>query len=385
MKKITSIHPKRFAARHRLRPLHLNGSLLAAVALLGLVPAPAPAQPVAPFLPTPPLTVSTVPANGDQNPYGVAFVTSEFKTSSGPLEAGDILVSNFNNNNNLQGTGSTIMSVAPTTGTATVFFTVPNATLGGTGTGLSTALATLRKGFVIVGSVPSTNGSAATSNAGSLLVINAAGTLVNTITNPSIDGPWDMTVFDRGNTAIAFVSNVFAGTVARLELAVSSTNVTVSKSTLIASGYQHRADPVAFVVGPTGLVYDPSDDVLYVASTEDNAVYAVARAAITNANSGTGKVIYADANHLHGPLGLAEAPNGHLLVANSDAINPDPNQPSEIVEFTKRGQFVKELSVDPSFGGSFGLATALETNPDAAILAAVDDNTGSLIIYTLPP
>ena len=49
------------------------------------------------FLPSPVRTVSTMPANGDQNPYGVAFVPSNFPTGSGPLKHGDILVSNFNN------------------------------------------------------------------------------------------------------------------------------------------------------------------------------------------------------------------------------------------------------------------------------------------------
>ena len=50
--------------------------------------------------------VSTVPANGDVNPYGVAFVPNGFPTG-GPLEPGDVLVSNFNNSANLQGTGTT--------------------------------------------------------------------------------------------------------------------------------------------------------------------------------------------------------------------------------------------------------------------------------------
>lgn len=356
-------------------------TLLAAAGLLCIAASQALATP---FLPTPPLTVSVTGTNGDQNPYGVAFINSEFKTGSGPLQPGDILVSNFNNIDNLQGTGSTIMRVAAS-GTVTTFFTTPNAVLGGTGTGLSTALATLRAGFVMVGSIPSTNGSAATSGSGSLLVINADGNLVSTITDPTINGPWDMTVIDNGKKATAFVSNVFAGTVSRLELAVSSTGVSVAGSTVIASGYQHRSDPVGFAVGPTGLVYDLSQDVLYVASTEDNAVYAVSEAAKTKKNVNKGTLIYSDNNHLHGPLGMAEAPNGHLLVANSDLINVDPNQPSEIVEFTKKGKFIKELSVDPNEGGSFGLATAEEMDPDASIFAAVDDVTTSLIIYFLPP
>ncbi|MGH3215349.1 MAG: hypothetical protein ACRDN1_26520 [Trebonia sp.] len=52
---------------------------------------------------------STVPANGDVNPYGVAVVPR----STGRLYRGDVLVSNFNNKANVQGTGTTIVAVTP--------------------------------------------------------------------------------------------------------------------------------------------------------------------------------------------------------------------------------------------------------------------------------
>jgi hypothetical protein len=69
-------------------------------------------------------------------------------------------------------------------------------------------------------------------------------------------------------------------------------------------------------------------------------------------------VIFADNVHLHGALAMAQAPNGQLLVSNSDGINPDPNQPSEIVEFTVKGQFIGELSVNSMPGGAFGLSSS---------------------------
>lgn len=327
--------------------------------------------------------VSTVPPNGDLNPYGVAFVPANFSGGSGPLQPGDILVSNFNNSDNLQGTGTTIVRV-PVNGPVSTFFAGPPHPSGSNGLGLSTALAVLRKGFVIVGNVPSKDGTSATVSAGSLLVIDDTGQQVSKISGPMIKGPWDMTVQDQGDTAIAFVSNVLNGTVVRLNLAVSSSSVTVTNSTVIASGYHHRGDPAAFEVGPTGLVYDSGSDILYVASTEDNAVYAVQQAGTTTTNGGTGTIIYRDAVHLHGALGMAEAPNGHLLVSNSDVINSDPNQPSEIVEFTKSGQFVKQLSVDPAQGGSFGLAVKAKSASQTTLFAPVDDNTATLTIYTLP-
>jgi len=331
------------------------------------------------FLPNQ-MIVSTVPPNGDVNPYGVAFVPQGFP-NGGPLQAGDILVSNFNNIMNLQGTGTTIVRVSAS-GTVSTFFAGPPHPGGTSGLGLSTALAVLQRGFVIVGNVPSTDGTFATVTPGSLLVINKIGHLVSTISGPNINGPWDMTILDQGSQVIAFVSNVLAGTVVRLNLNVAPNGVTVASTTVIASGYAHRGDPAAFVVGPTGLVYDPNQDVLFVASTEDNAVFAVQNAATRTSSGGTGTVIYTDAVHLHGPLAMAEAPNGDLLVSNGDVLNSDPNQPSEIVEFTKQGQFVKQLNVDPAQGGSFGLA--VNANGATTFFAAVDDNTATLTIWKFP-
>lgn len=113
----------------------------------------------------------------------------------------------------------------------------------------------------------------------------------------------------------------------------------------------------------------------------DNAVFAVPYAGTTNEDQGTGSIIYQDEKHLHGALAMTLAPNGDLLVSNNDVINGDPNQPSEIVEFTTGGQFVKELSVDPNQGGSFGLS--VQTGKTTSQFAAVDDNQSNISIWTL--
>ncbi|MBV8202498.1 MAG: hypothetical protein JOZ15_17915 [Acidobacteria bacterium] len=317
-----------------------------------------------------------MPPNGDVNPYGVAFVPAGFP-KGGALAPGDVLVSNFNDKANQQGTGTTIIDAPASGGAPTVFFQ------GQAPLGLSTALAVLKEGLVVVGNLPTSDGTCATAQAGSLLVINSAGQLVSTLTESDIDGPWDMTVFEQGRgRLLIFVANALSGTVVRLDARVVPGGLTVLSHTQIASGYMHRCDPVALVVGPTGLVYDPAKDVLYVASTEDNKVFAVRHAAETTHDAGTGRVIYEDSTHLHGPLAMAQAPNGDLLVANSDVINSDPNQPSEIVEFTIDGKFVKQLSVDPAQGGSFGLAVA--SIDSVTKLAYVDDNASTLTIWTLP-
>jgi hypothetical protein len=333
------------------------------------------------FLPDQLTIFSTVPPNGDLNPYGVAFVPQSFQSGNGPLRPGQVLVSNFNNSMNLQGTGTTIVRVS-STGTPFVFFAGPPHPGGSTGLGLTTALAVLQRGFVIVGNLPSTDGTSSTAMPGSLLVINNQGHLVSTIAGPLISGPWDMTVIDQGSQVIAFVSMVLSGNVVRLNLDVSSSGVTVTSTTVIASGYPHRGDPAAFEVGSTGLVYDPTTDVLYVASTVDNAVFSVQNPRTRTSSGGKGTVIYSDSVHLHGPLAMAQAPNGHLIVANSDVINSNPNLPSEYVEFTKQGQFISQLSIDPAQGGSFGLA--INSNAQESFLAAVDDNTATLIVWRMP-
>jgi len=327
------------------------------------------------FLPSQVRAVSTVPGNGDVNPYGVAFVPPGFPTG-GTISPGDILVSNFNNSSNLQGTGTTIVDVPPAAPVFQFF--------GGTAPlGLTTALNVLKKGFVLVGNFPSTDGSLGTAMAGSILVIDKNANVISTYTDSSVQGPWDSTLFDEGGRALYFVANALNGTIVRYDLDVDSSGVTFEHPTVIASGYQHDADMVTFVDAPTGLVYDPSKDVLYVASSEDNAVYAVRDAGDRKHDGGVGTLIYQDPKHLHGALGLAMAPNGHLLVTNNDspAINPDANQPSELVEFTVDGHFVKEISLDPTPGGSFGLA--VERMGKTAKLAAVDDSVNLFLIWTL--
>jgi hypothetical protein len=346
-----------------------------------------------PFVPND-IVTSTVPANGDLNPYGVAFVPSGFPTGA-KLAPSHILVSNFNNSKNLQGTGTTIVQIRPNgsitpgpnssgAGTAVEFFQ------SSANPGLDTGLNVLSEGFVLVCSLPSKNGLYATRKPGALLVLDGNGTLKNTLAGNGtlLDGPWDMTVFDQGNgTVLTFISNVgnvHDGFVLRFDLTIS-TNVTLTKSTVIANGYTVEPNPAAFVFGPTGLVYDAASDVLYVASTADNAVYAVANASTLTGPHGKGTPIFADKKVLRGPLGMVQAPNGDLIVANGDGVNGNTAFPSEYVEFSKTGKFVSEFDIDENQGGAFGIAVGTGPNGEPR-LAVVDDNVPDFTIFTgLPP
>ncbi len=325
--------------------------------------------------------VSTVPPNGDVNPYGVAFVPPGFP-ADGLLKPGDILVSNFNDKGNLQGTGTTIVSITPQS-KMSVFFHGPS------GLGLSTALGVLKQGFVLVGNVPTKDGMCGSIQQGSLIILDRFGKQVANLTDKLLlDGPWDLTISQFGPLAQIYVSNVLNGVVSRIDMVVpdgdnDGDDHFVFNATQIASGYAHRCDPNALVVGPTGLALDAEHDILYVASTGDNEIFAVAHPAFASMQSGKGTLVVKDDKHLHGPLALVLAPNGDLVTTNGDAVNTDNNQPSEMVEFSAAGKFVAERPVNSSgIGGAFGIA--LSNSDDGGLrFAAVDDILNALDVWII--
>jgi hypothetical protein len=329
---------------------------------------------------------STVPSNGDLNPYGVAVVPA----SIGNLVQGHILVSNFNNSANLQGTGTTIVDIAPN-GDTSLFAWIDASTLPGQcpgGVGLTTALVVLRAGWVIVGSLPTTDGMSDTAQAGCLIVLNNAGAVVETISNNLINGPWDMTALDMGATADLFVTNVLNGTVAangslvdegtvvRVNLAFPSTvKPVVVSMTTIGSGFPERTDPAALVIGPTGVGL-ASDGTLYVADSLDNRIAAIAGAASATSTAGIGVTVF-QGPHLNDPLGLTINPgNGDILTVNGNN--------GLLVETTAGGaqaatKLLDESGTPPGNGALFGLAPAPQG------LYFVDDATNTLNLLTNIP
>ncbi len=323
---------------------------------------------------------STVPGNGDINPYGVAVIPR----TVGALTRGNILVSNFNNSNNLQGTGTTIVQITPG-GQRHLFAQIHAGSLPGAcpgGVGLTTALVVLRQDWVIVGSLPTSDGMAATAEAGCLIVLDSQGHVAETISGHMINGPWDMTALDGGNWAALFVTNVLnstvagspnvvsRGTVVRLLLSVGSQQdkddlPRVLAQTVIGSGFEERTDPAALVIGPTGVGLS-RDGTLYVADTLANRIAAIPNALFRRASAGTGHTVSANGS-LNGPLGLAIAPNGDILTANANDGN--------LVETTPAGAQVATKTVDAAGAGTlFGLAVT----SSARGVYFVDDGTNTL-------
>jgi hypothetical protein len=323
---------------------------------------------------------STVPANGDINPYGITVVPQ----SVGKLVSGDTLVSNFNNAANFQGTGTTIVEVSPS-GAVTTFAQLqgplPGACPGGVG--LTTALTTLPGGWVVVGSLPTSDGTSATAKAGCLIVLNSAGTPVETWSGGNINGPWDLTAVSGFGGAEIFVSNVLNGTVAHSPATVDQGTVVrldirlnpgqpprLVGSTVIAKGFAERTDPAALVVGPTGLALG-DDGQLYVADTVNSRIAVVPFALWRWEPATGGGITLSSGGALNGPLGLALAPNDDVLSVNSGDGN--------IVETTPFGRQVAARQIDPAGAGGdlFGLTIA----PHGRGVLFVDDGDNTLKLF----
>ena len=343
------------------------------------------------------LIASTVPNNGDLNPYGVARVPRTI----GNLVEGHTLVSNFNNSTNAQGTGTTIVDIAPD-GAVRLFAQINPSMLPGPcpgGVGLTTALVVLRTGWVIVGSLPTTNGMSATAEAGCLIVLNSSGNPVETFAGGLINGPWDMTAFDGGDEASLFVTNVlndtveangavvYDGTVIRINLRVSQQKKPwIESIAVIGSGFAERTDVNALVIGPTGVGLSPNcsnsdpDDcnggfgvlgepVLYVADTLNNRIQVIPNPMTRFRSAGTGFTLSSGGN-LNAPLGLTVAEGGHILTVNGGN--------GYITEITPLGRQIARTLLDnsgtpPGSGALFGLIV----EPNGTVVF-VDDATNTL-------
>jgi hypothetical protein len=374
----------------RLIPVPVRRASIAALLFFGLLLAAGAARAqAAPFIAglTPSTVATTVPTNGDLNPYGIVTVPN----SIGSLHRGDLLISNFNNSGNLQGTGTTIVQIRPGDKTATsaapVFAQIDPAQVPGGEVGLTTALAVTRSGFVIVGSLPTTDGTSATASAGSLIVLNSNGKVVGTISGGPINGPWDMTAVDHGFFTTLYVTNVLNGTVAadtggpsvpgnvvdggtvvRIQLlTIPGVRPVVLDEDVIGTGFPERTDPAALVVGPTGVALAP-DGTLYVADTQGNRIAAIPDAPFRELPVRHGGLTVTAGQDLNGPLGMTLAPGGDILTANGGDGN--------MVETTPAGKQTAVQTADTKTGAGslFGLAVS----PSGSGIYYVDDGENTL-------
>jgi hypothetical protein len=336
---------------------------------------------------------STVTDNGDLNPYAVVVAP----VASGKIQQGDVLVDNFNNLSNLQGTGTTIVDYSPSTHKTFTFAKLPqNLAQCPGGVGMTTAMTMLKSGWIIVGSTPSKDGTTGTKGPGCLLVFDSNGNLATAWTGPNINDPWgNMAVIDRGSTATLFVSMsgfdipawqvrdpntgypvvINKQTVLRIDLSIpAGGQPTITGQTVIANGLSARADRDVFLIGPTGLALAADGTTLYVSDAVNNQIIAIPDATTRRDSAGTGRTVTKD-GLLQRPLALAMTSEGHLL-----ACNAKNGQLVEIDPATGKQLYAQWIDTNPAQsppgnGDLFGIAMT----PDGKGFYYVEDDVNTLM------
>ena len=336
---------------------------------------------------------STVPANGDQNPYAIMVSP----VSKGRLVKDQVLVGNFNNSGNLQGLGTTIVQIDPVSKQLSLFASVPqklDRCPGGVG--LTTALAVLKSGWVIIGSLPSTDGTTATKGDGCLLVFDDQGKLADVWTDPKLNGPWgNMAVIDRGDSATLFISNTGFGvgappatgdaptvskaTVLRVGLTIPhGEKPRIDGMTVVADGFGEAADKGVFIIGPTGIALGPNGSI-YVSDAIGNRIVSIPDAVTRTGSAGTGTEITRD-GLLKRPLALVNAPDGNLLVTNGlngQVVEIDPRRAGQAAAQVGATWIdVDKAQQPPGSGDLFGLAVT----PKGDGLYYVEDDVNTLVL-----
>jgi hypothetical protein len=328
--------------------------------------------------------VSTVPDNGDQNPYAIVVAPA----SAGAIQKDDVLISNFNNAGNLQGLGTTIVNYNPTTKKLTTFTALARDLPGCPGgVGLSTAMTMLKIGWVIVGSAPSADGTTKTRGSGCLIVLDSKGKVASIIAGEKIDMPWgNMAVIDSGDTATIFVSNAGFGvgspegdprvvneaTVLRIKLSIREGKPPeVVDQSVVGSGFGSQPNKDLFLIGPTGFALGPNDT-LYVSDATGNRISAIWDATTRDHSAGVGRTVTKD-GLLQTPLAMATAPNGHLLVINAkngQVVEVDPASGEQI---KARWIDPNKAQKPPGSGDLFGIA--MTPAGDGLYFVKDEDNT----------
>jgi hypothetical protein len=333
------------------------------------------------------LLTSTVPANGDQNPYAIVIAP----VSAGKIQKDEVLVDNFNDRNNLQGLGTTIVKYNMASKQLTLFAAIPrNLPECPGGVGLTTAMTMLKSGWVIVGSLPSQDGTTRTKGQGCLIVLDSQGKVTSVIAGPNINGPWgNMAVIDNGTTATLFVSNtgfdvgppdgeppvIEKATILRLDLSIPNGKPpVVTKQTVIGQGFGEQADKDVFIIGPTGLALG-SNGTLYVSDALANRIAAIPNAATRTDSAGIGDTVTKD-GFLKRPLAMAMTPQGHLIVTNGlngQAVEIDPASGTQLYA---RWIDANKAQSPPGSGDLFGIAML----PSGDGFIYVEDEVNTLVV-----
>lgn len=315
---------------------------------------------------------STVdPVNGAVNPYGLAIAP----VSAGNISAGDLVVCNFNDSANVQGTGTSLIALHPTPGSVPRAISQSRDLRGCNALSLAGPDLTWTADF----------------SANNVGVFSATGTLEQLFENAPFDHPFGMMFAAHpgafGNAAF-YESNAGDGSIVRFGLHPGS----APTIEVIATGFAVNHGVPGSILAPSGLAYNPTCDRLYIVDGTNNTVVALRHVSTIPAN---GIVVAADGRHfsgpfahrarlvyagapLNGPISSALLPNGHLAVGNT----LDPDGKNLIVELSPGGRVLEVKNVDTGAAGAIFGMVASGTNTQNTKLYFNDDNANAVMVLT---
>ena len=304
------------------------------------------------------------PIYGQLNPYGLDVA----KSTNGDFTKGDLVVCNFNDNYNVQGTGYTIVALHPTPGSSPSLVTSDPTTLTG-----CNALA--------VGPDDTIYAAAFTSNDNP--IFSSTGSLITNLSGSPFNNPFGQIYAQpkKGNAAV-YESNAADGSIVRINLPSYNTEV-------IATGFPVNGGPPGSILGPSGLQYEPRHDTLYVVDGDNNSVTAIRKVSSIGSHcivrvmanghrfggacGSKAKVIFSGPP-LNGPISSALLFNGSLVIGNT----LDPSGQNLMIELNPGGHVLDVLNVDTGAGGALFGMVATGSNAANTKLYFNDDNDNNL-------
>lgn len=310
------------------------------------------------------------PVTGDQNPYGLDIA----KVTSGKIAAGDLVVCDFNNPANVQGTGRSIVALHPVVGAKPLNITGNHENTG------CDALALNPAGPIW----------AAAFSANDNPIFLPSGAFVTALSNGPWHNPFGEAFVPPVNSISVpafYVSNAGDGSLVRVGIFPSPP---MFRFTVIATGFPVNHGVPGSILGPSGLNYTSVNDRLYVVDGTNNTLYAInnisritSHGIIVNGHTfsgpqaGAAHVIFSGAP-LNGPISSAILPGGNIAVGNT----LDPTGKNLMVEISPTGSLLDVKNVDTGAAGAIFGMVASGISPGTTKLYFNDDNDNTVKVLS---
>lgn len=320
---------------------------------------------------------STVdPTNGDQDPYGLAYV-NQSPYGKSKYNKGDLLACNYSNKSGALGKGTTIEVLAPKPGSKPATLIADDRIQGCSAVQIGQYAATFTADYTAKNDA----------------MVQPNGKFGRTFTNKGMPKPWSIGYVNSGldyppGDAI-FTGDESNGKIVRVNLGAGSGPTYAAVISGFAVGKSSSGAPL----GPTGIQYQSKGDTLYIFDGVTNTLVSISKAYNTliepnsiivsaNGKSFSGPLaknahlIYAGSS-LKKPVASALLPNGNLVVANSGSTKGN-----YLVEIATNGKILANKNVDKGKPNAVHGLVAVGSKDSNTVIYFNDSNTNDVRLLT---